>query len=146
MGNQKTYGMAVLNVADIPRGWVPMSDYKQRGETIYGIVKKAALAGRVESYCLFENGRMRSRPRRWVDPAEVESALLRGREPESPLFAKQEKPTPAPAPAAVDSASVAALVEAVRMLTLEIEAAAAVIVDALARSQPESEPATFGDS
>lgn len=146
MTKGKTSGIAVLNYSDIPRGWVPMADYKRRGESVYERVKVAASDGRIESYCLFENGRMRRSPRRWVNPTEVEAVVFADGGNESPLFAERSQSPQPPAPTAVDSASVAALVEALRMLTLEIEAAAAVIVDALARSQPESEPATFGDS
>lgn len=145
MTKTRTAGIAVLSRRFIPQSFSPMADYAKRGNAVYGMVKKAALAGRIESYCLFENGRMRSRPRRWVNPVEVDSLLSR-REESPRLFAERSQAAQPPAPAPVESASVAALVEAVRMLTLEIEAAAAVISEALDRSRPEREPATFGES
>jgi hypothetical protein len=148
MSKPKRGGTAVLSRAEIPANFVPMSGYQKRGETIYSVVKKAALHGRIESFCLFENGRFRSRPRRWLNPAEVDRYLAkRSAETESPLFAAGVSAAPAPqrpAPFQIDGA--AALVEAVRMLTLEIHEAAAAVVEAIAAGRPEREPETFGET
>lgn len=139
MTKSKVAGIAVLRAEDIPSGFAPMSDYARRGEQIYSAVKKAALSGKVESYCLFEGGRMRARPRRWVLPAEVEAKVLRRLE--APLFpaAASQQATPA----GNDSAAV--VVEALRMLTLEVASLTGAVLSAVEALRPaEVEPATFG--
>lgn len=138
MTKARTAGIAVLSRADIPNGWRPMSDYARQGETVYGVVKKAALCGRIDSYCLFENGRMRTRPRRWVNPAEVEALFAKRVEADAPLFAGAVA-----APAMADSQSV--VVEAIRLLALEVHEVGAAIREALESIRGrEVEPATFG--